>query len=68
MDKMSCVLVFRNRKWFEKAILEINNLWQTIVNERKNGYEHRAPTKRQKKEITPKQSKCLLDIASLKIN
>jgi putative phage-type endonuclease len=68
MDKMSCVLVFRNRKWFEKAILEINNVWQTIIKERKNGYEHRAPTKRQKKEFVPKQSKCLLDIGLLKIN
>ena len=67
LDKMSCVLVFRNRKWFEKAILEINELWQTILKERKSGYEHRAPTKRVRKDSGDKKPNCMIDISMLQI-
>jgi len=46
MDQYSCVLVERNRFWFESAIPKIENFWRTIEKERVSGYEHRAPKKR----------------------
>jgi putative phage-type endonuclease len=48
LEKMSCVLVLRNRLWFQHAIRVLDNVWQTIVQERSNpqGYEHRAPKRR----------------------
>jgi hypothetical protein len=48
LEKMSCVLVLRNKLWFEHAIKVLDNLWQTVIKERNNpeGYEHRAPKRR----------------------
>jgi hypothetical protein len=46
LDQYSCVLVERNRFWFESAILKIENFWRTIEKERITGYEHRSPKKR----------------------
>jgi putative phage-type endonuclease len=48
LEKMSCVLVLRNKLWFQHAIGVLDGLWQTIVQERSNpqGYEHRAPKRR----------------------
>ena len=67
LDKMSCVLVFRNRKWFELALLEINDLWNIVLKERKEGYEHRAPIKRIRKNNELVKAKCLIDISMLKV-
>jgi putative phage-type endonuclease len=48
LEKMSCVLVLRNKMWFQHAIRVLDDMWQTIVKERSNpqGYEHRAPKRR----------------------
>lgn len=46
LDELSCVLVERNRQWFKSAVPEIENTWNTIINERETGYEHRAAKKR----------------------
>jgi len=48
LEKMSCVLVLRNKLWFQHAIQVLDNLWQTIGTERSNpqGCEHRAPKRR----------------------
>lgn len=48
LEKMSCVLVLRNKLWFQHAIRVLDDLWQTVVQERRNpqGYEHRAPKRR----------------------
>jgi putative phage-type endonuclease len=48
LEKMSCVLVLRNKLWFQHAIRVLDDLWQTIVKERDNpqGCEHRAPKRR----------------------
>ena len=66
LEKVSCVLVLRNKFWFKNCIDKFKNIWQTIEYERKNGYEHRAPVKREKKKIQPivdnKPNKCLLNI------
>ncbi len=46
LDELSCVLVERNRQWFKSAVPEIENTWNTIINERETGYRHRAAKKR----------------------
>ena len=50
LEQISCVLVCRNKEWFKSSIQEISDLWDIIERERKTGYEHRAPNKKQKKE------------------
>jgi putative phage-type endonuclease len=46
LDEYSCVLVRRNRLWFDEAVTVLYNVWSMIEEERQTGYEHRAPTKR----------------------
>ena len=46
LDQYSCVLVRRNRLWFEEAVPVLQQLWKTIEEERSSGFEHRAPSKR----------------------
>jgi len=46
LDEYSCVLVRRNRLWFEEAVKVLARVWATIKEERETGYEHRAPMKR----------------------
>jgi len=46
LDEYSCVLVRRNRLWFEEAVKVLSRVWATIEEERQTGYEHRAPAKR----------------------
>jgi putative phage-type endonuclease len=46
LDQYSCVLVRRNRLWFEEAVPVLEELWETIEEERSSGFEHRAPSKR----------------------
>jgi len=51
----SCVLVPRNKKWFEHILPKIRDLWDTVLKERQTGYDHRRPKKRNKK-ITQEQA------------
>jgi putative phage-type endonuclease len=50
LDKLSCVLVLRNKDWFKNNIEQLGKVWKTIETERVTGFEHRAPVKKQKKE------------------
>ena len=50
VDTFSCVLVTRNKKWFESKIDTVTEFWNTILKERKTGYEHRKPKSREKKK------------------
>ena len=43
LEDISIVLVTRNRKWYNKALPKLIETWDTIVKERKEGYEHRKP-------------------------
>lgn len=52
LEEYSCVLIERNRTWFQNALPKISDIWQTILKERANGYEHRAPTRRKKNQST----------------
>jgi hypothetical protein len=46
LEKISCILVMRNREWFENNITQLGRVWKIIEEERVTGYEHRAPVKR----------------------
>ena len=48
LDEISCVLVPRNRPWFETALPVFAKAWETIQFERVHGYEHRASIKKKK--------------------
>lgn len=73
LEKLSCVLVQRNKKWFEEHIDTLEKVWKTIEEERISGYQHRAPNKRQPKlEQNTKISNyfvqgCLLDLNKIKV-
>jgi putative phage-type endonuclease len=51
LDQYSCVLVKRNRTWFNAAIPLMQRIWRTIEQERITGCEHRAPKKREPKAV-----------------
>jgi putative phage-type endonuclease len=57
LDVISCILVLRNKFWFNQVLPIINNFWETLSREKIEGYQHRAPKKRPIK----KQNTCLID-------
>ena len=46
LEVYSCVLVLRDKVWFNGAIPKIQELWKTVEIEKITGYEHRAPKRR----------------------
>ena len=65
LEVCSCVLVLRNKLWFQHAIQQLRAIWDAIENDRIHGFEHRAPKKKMpkcKSDIIPK---CLLNIDDL---
>lgn len=50
LEIFSCVLVTRNRKWFSDNINQLQNIWNIIEKERVEGFQHRAPNRKAKKE------------------
>jgi hypothetical protein len=48
LDTISCVLVQRNREWFNTVVPQFISIWETIEKERVTGYSHRAAVKKQK--------------------
>ena len=46
LDEFSCVIIERNKKWYQAVLPKIKEVWDTILQERIDGYEHRAPKKR----------------------
>ena len=51
LDEYSCVLIPRNKAWFQSALPKISEVWETIVKERTDGYEHRATKKKLLKNV-----------------
>ena len=51
LDVYSCILVPRNRNWFKTVVPKFKEIWDTILRERKTGWSHRLPKKKQKKEV-----------------
>jgi hypothetical protein len=45
LEDYSCVLVLRNKLWFQNAIPKIGDVWATIEKEKVSGFEHRLPKK-----------------------
>ena len=71
LDKLSCVLVLRNKEWFKNNVAQLENVWNMIKHDRINGFEHRAPAKRVAKTSAVSKpyvtgSGCLLNV--IKIN
>ena len=64
LDIISCVLVLRNKEWFEKCIHSIKQTWDIIEKERISGYDHRAP-KRRIKKIEAEKDICLFNVERL---
>jgi len=64
LEQLSCVLVCRNRQWFKDNISLLKEIWCIVEKERVSGYEHRAPNRKQKKELiditNPPTNGCLL--------
>jgi putative phage-type endonuclease len=58
VETISCVLVERNRQWFNDNLSGLADLWDTVLEERECGYEHRAPNSN-KKQIVEVVSDCL---------
>ena len=46
LEKLSCVLVLRNRDWFKNNVTQLEKIWKIIEEERVTGFAHRAPNKR----------------------
>jgi putative phage-type endonuclease len=68
LEEVSCVLVLRNRKWFQDNIGELASVWDTILKERDTGFAHRAPAKRAKKDAqqdSEMEEVCLLNFDKL---
>ena len=69
LEKVSCVLVLRNREWFKNNIGQLEKVWKIIEEERVTGYEHRAPTKKPKKEQPSRpyvgEETCFLKVVKL---
>jgi putative phage-type endonuclease len=51
LDEISCVLVLRNKFWFNSTKYILKEVWDSIVEERVTGHSHRAPTSRVKLNI-----------------
>lgn len=66
MEKISCILVLRNKYWFNHAIHKIEDVWDIIKTERISGCEHRASKKSRKNNKL--NSNSLNDISNSTIN
>jgi len=67
LEKLSCVLVLRNKDWFKNNIGQLEKVWNIIENERVTGYEHRAPMKKVKKEQPTKSYVDNKEVCFLKV-
>jgi len=64
LETFSCVLVERNRMWFEANVGRLEEVWRIIEKERVEGYEHRKPTvssiRKKKEEVIV--NKCMINL------
>jgi hypothetical protein len=67
LEVYSCILVKRQREWFQAAVPAFVSIWDTILRERVSGeYVKRAPKKRTKTE--PKDREVLCEIQHEPLN
>ena len=66
LEEVSCVLVLRNKLWFDAAKPMIENTWETILREKESGEYVKRKTKRKtsKNANAPNSNtiKCLIDM------
>lgn len=69
LAEVSCVLVLRNKLWFELNVPKLASTWNTILAERKSGYSHRAPKKRvgASKDSDNVFNQCLLNTDAFRV-
>ena len=54
LDIFHVLYIERNRKWFQDNLPKMKELWDIIIYERENGFQHRKPKSRAvKQSITP---------------
>jgi putative phage-type endonuclease len=58
LEFVSCILVLRNKFWFDQSLPILSKFWDIIKEEKITGYQHRAPKKRIKEDTKPF---CLID-------
>jgi putative phage-type endonuclease len=62
LEEVSCVLVMRNKLWFNAAKPMIEEIWEIIAREKESGeYKKREPKKKMSKNFT-ENTKCLINI------
>ena len=69
LDVLSCILVKRDKLWFESHVGQLEKVWKIIEEERVTGFSHRAPNKRIIKASiiqNPSVGTCLLNVTKLK--
>ena len=52
LDEMFCTEIERNDIWFRSSVPKMIEGWETVLKERVDGFEHRAPQARKKKGNT----------------
>jgi hypothetical protein len=60
LDEFSCILVKRNKLWFQHAVPKILETWKIIKIEKETGYEHRMA----KKKIVTPNSNIFMEISA----
>jgi len=50
LDEFSCILIPRNRAWFQSVCQKFKEIWDIVLYEREHGYDHRKPKKRKAKK------------------
>lgn len=70
IDTISCVLVMRNKKWMRAAIEALRKVWNQILHDRENGFDHRLPKSRNplQKQFNDHTQKYTLDTNNQKTN
>lgn len=69
LDVLSCILVKRDKLWFESHVGQLEKVWKIIEEERVTGFSHRAPNKRIIKASIIQNASvgtCLLNVTKLK--
>jgi len=61
LEQVSCVLVLRNRPWFEMNIGALKELWDIVEKERADGYSHRAPKQKQPTQSDPASNQNIMN-------
>ena len=75
LDQVSCILVLRNKIWFNHVNPQFKEIWNIIEHDKVNGYEHRAPKRKEKNKILfnnenneNNENKCFINTTELLVN